>query len=191
MIYFKLVLFIFESLEGLYSLNFSACNSKFFDNFVAILSIRYPRGGSCETALPLPAPLSPGKAEVLKNAPEGPVIWALGAECGHAEKVCTLLEAQGITPVLINIRFVVPFDRETALKFVSRHHFVIEDHGTGGAGSCLCEIFASHPDTQVTLFNWGSGAVGHGDVAELRRRAGLDPESIAGKIAEIVREKGI
>ena len=154
--------------------------------------IRYPRGTSCETDLSLPSPLIPGKAEVLKNAPQGPVIWALGAECGNAGKVCRLLEEQGITAVLINIRFAVPFDRETALQFAARqYHFVIEDHGTGGAGSILCEIFASHPGTQVTLFNWGNGCVGHGNVSELRRKAGLDPETIGGKIMEILKKNDI
>ena len=146
--------------------------------------IRYPRGNSCEKTLPPPGVLQMGKAEILRECSEGPVLWALGAECGIAEQTAELLRQRGIKTTLINARFAAPFDRETALRFSNRLQVVIEDHAGGGLGSALCECCAAVPGGEVLLFNWGSSSVGHGNVAELRRERGLDPESIAGRIAE-------
>lgn len=125
-----------------------------------------------------------GKAEILRECSEGPVLWALGAECGIAEQTAELLRQRGIKTTLINARFAAPFDRETALRFSNRLQVVIEDHAGGGLGSALSECCAAVPGGEVLLFNWGSSSVGHGNVAELRRERGLDPESIAGRIAE-------
>ncbi|MBR2872782.1 MAG: 1-deoxy-D-xylulose-5-phosphate synthase [Lentisphaeria bacterium] len=148
--------------------------------------IRYPRGGSKEKALPEPGPLETGKCEVLKESPEGPVIWALGAECGIAEKVVEILEKEKIAATLINIRFAAPFDRETALKFASRLQVVIEDHGIGGAGSALAEILSGIPGSRMAVFNWGKEIVGHGNVDILRKKHRLTPEDIAGEIMKIL-----
>lgn len=148
--------------------------------------IRYPRGGSREKALPEPRALEIGKSELLQNAPDGPVIWALGAECGIAEKVVEILENENISSTLINIRYVVPFDSEKALKFASRLQVVIEDHGTGGAGSALAEILSGIPGSRLAVFNWGNEIVGHGNVDTLRRKNHLTPEDIAGEIMKIL-----
>ena len=146
--------------------------------------IRYPRGGASEKNLPVPDEIRIGKAQVLRETPGGPVIWALGAECGTAEKTAELLEKEGITTTLINARFVSPFDRETALKYSYRLQVVIEDHAGGGLSSALCECCAQESGKGVLAFNWGGSVPGHGSVAELRRDAGLDPESIARRIME-------
>ena len=146
--------------------------------------IRYPRGGASEKTLPVPEEIRMGKAQVLREAPEGPVLWALGAECGTAEKVAELLEKEGIRTTLINARFVSPFDRETALKYSSRLQVVIEDHAGGGLTGALCECCAAEAGTKVLAFTWANCPPGHGNVAELRRDAGLDPDSIARRIME-------
>ena len=44
---------------------------------------------------------------------------------------------------------------------------------------------------KVMTFNWGKELVGHGNVAELRRQAGMDPESIARRILERIRENSL
>ena len=146
--------------------------------------IRYPRGGASEKALPVPGEIRMGKAQILREAPEGPVIWALGAECGTAEKTAELLEKEGITTTLINARFVSPFDRETALKYASRLQVVIEDHAGGGLTSALCECCEQTSVKGILAFNWANSLPGHGNVAELRHDAGLDPESMARRIME-------
>lgn len=146
--------------------------------------IRYPRGGSSEKTLPAPADLEYGKAQILCGADDGPVLWALGAECGTAEKVIEILRKAGIGATLINPRFVAPFDRRTAERFAGRVQVTIEDHAHGGLASALAETLSSFPGSRILSFNWGGAVVGHGSVSELRRQAGLDPESIA---AEILR----
>jgi 1-deoxy-D-xylulose-5-phosphate synthase len=152
--------------------------------------IRYPRSKSCEKELPEPCAIETGRAEILKEAPEGPVLWALGAECGTAEQTAELLKKEGIDATLINCRFVTPFDRETALRYSSRLQVVIEDHADCGIGAVLSSICAPIPDRgEILCFNWGNELVGHGSVAELRKAAGLDPESIARKIIAHLRQK--
>ena len=144
--------------------------------------IRYPRGGSCEKSLPEPGRIEAGRAQILRESADGPVLWALGAECGTAEKVAEILLNSGIGSTLINARFAAPFDRSTAEKFASRLQVAIEDHASGGIASALAESLSSCPGSRVLAFNWRSGVVGHGNISELRKRAGLDPESIAAKI---------
>ncbi|MBO5793176.1 MAG: 1-deoxy-D-xylulose-5-phosphate synthase [Lentisphaeria bacterium] len=146
--------------------------------------IRYPRGGDCEKALPAPEKVQMGKAQILREFPEGPVLWALGAECGTAEAAADILKSEGINCTLINARFAAPFDSETALRFSNRLQAVIEDHASGGLGSALCECCASGSQGRILTFNWGGAPVGHGNVAALRREHGLDPENIARRIME-------
>ena len=139
-------------------------------------------GGSCEKSLPEPGRIEAGRAQILRESADGPVLWALGAECGTAEKVAEILLNSGIGSTLINARFAAPFDRSTAEKFASRLQVAIEDHASGGIASALAESLSSCPGSRVLAFNWRSGVVGHGNISELRKRAGLDPESIAAKI---------
>ena len=147
--------------------------------------IRYPRGGDFEEELPEPAPLEYGKAQVLRESPEGPVIWALGAECGTMEKAARLLRKEGVEATLVNARFVSPFDAGLARRFRSRLQVTIEDHGPGGLAPALTEALAGEgAPGGVLSFNWGHEAVGYGSVAELRRKAGLDPENIVRRIVE-------
>jgi len=147
--------------------------------------IRYPRGGGCEQDLPAPAPLEHGKAQILRKSPEGPVIWALGAECGTMEKTALLLRKEGIEATLINARFAAPFDSALARRFRSRLQVTIEDHGPGGLASALSEALAGEgAPGGILSFNWGCEVIGHGSVSDLRRKAGLDPENIARKIME-------
>ena len=147
--------------------------------------IRYPRGGPSEQALPPPAPLEPGRAQILRESASGPVIWALGAECGTAEKVAALLGKQGIGATLVNARFAAPFDAELARRFRHRFQIAIEDHGPGGLAAALAEALAGKKEHGGLLgFNWGGKIVGHGALPELRRQAGLDAESIARAVME-------
>ncbi|MBR2374237.1 MAG: 1-deoxy-D-xylulose-5-phosphate synthase [Lentisphaeria bacterium] len=146
--------------------------------------IRYPRGGSDEKDLPIPGKLLYGRAEILKESPEGPVLWALGAECGTAEKVAFLLKTKGIEATLINTRFIAPFDRELALHFKSRLQITIEDHAAGGLAAVLAETLAGVENGGIMSFYWRDEVIGHGNIADLRKLAGLDPEAIADSIIE-------
>jgi 1-deoxy-D-xylulose-5-phosphate synthase len=147
--------------------------------------IRYPRGGDFEEDLPEPAPLEYGKAQILRESPDGPVIWALGAECGTMEKAALLLRKKGIGATLINARFVSPFDAGLARRFRSRLQVTVEDHGPGGLAAALDEALAGEgAPGGVLSFCWGHEAVGYGNVAQLRRKAGLDPENIVRRIVE-------
>ena len=147
--------------------------------------IRYPRGGDFEEDLPEPGPLEYGKAQILRESPAGPVIWALGAECGTMEKVAGLLRKEGIGSTLINARFASPFDAGLARRFRCRLQVTVEDHGPGGLASALTEALVGEgAPGGVLAFNWGHEVVGYGNVAELRRKAGFDPENIARKIVE-------
>ncbi len=147
--------------------------------------IRYPRGGDFEEDLPEPGPLKLGKAQLLRESPEGPVIWALGAECGTMEKVARRLREEGIGATLINARFAAPFDAGLARRFRSRLQVTIEDHGPGGLASALADALAAEgAPGGILSFNWGHGVVGYGSISELRRKAGLLPDDIARRIVE-------
>lgn len=143
--------------------------------------IRYPRGSAGPLASATGnAPLLPGKAEIIKEGP-GPVIWAMGPETGTALAVAKLLkERAGIDCCVVDPRFLKPFDTRTALRFADRHLITIEDHAvSGGLAKLLFSAVPGHPGCKRLAFGWPDEIIGHGKIAELRKKYRLTPEDIA------------
>lgn len=151
--------------------------------------IRYPRGKALRDLEPVP--FIPGQAVVRKDAADAdaPVIWAGGAEVGTALDVAEKLSSAGLECRVIDARSLKPFDREKALQYAGCRQFVIEDHVvSGGLAAALNEALGGVSHAPVTAFGWNSDAVvPHGEVAVLRRQAGLTVEQITEKIMNICK----
>lgn len=144
------------------------------------VAIRYPRGCETKNQWPHP-PVEYGKAEMLLEGPDG-VILAEGSMVRHGFEVCMKLKEAGRHFSLVNIRFIKPLDAALldalAQKYEKLH--VIEDNIlAGGLGSSILEYFSTNnKNVNVRLFAYDDRFIPHGEVNELYRLKGVDPDSI-------------
>ena len=192
--------------HGIYSVGFlralphlaivcPACESemeaalRFAVKLAAPVILRYPRGGSTRQFGEVPFTL--GRAVIRREGDENaPVIWSCGAEVATAFRCAEILEAEGPDCTVVDARFLKPFDGELARSFAARPQFVIEDHCvSGGLASALREAMDGIAHRPVTSFGWSDEEpIPHGEVEKLREKAGLHPERLARRIADICKK---
>jgi 1-deoxy-D-xylulose-5-phosphate synthase len=148
------------------------------------IALRYPRGNGLGVPLKSGFDLLPiGKAETLRKGADVAVI-AIGGMVANALKAATLLEQEGITAEVVNLRFVKPLDTELLDSIARRftHLVTVEDNvTTGGMGGAVAEFLTSHGHGHCSLKMHGipDCFVEHGTPAELYRDLGLDADGIA------------
>ena len=149
-------------------------------------AVRYPRGSGARRAELEDIPVVYGRNSVVRRGDGKVVLWALGPEIDTALEVADIL---GTNAAVILVRFISPFDRELALQFAPSRHFTIENHCIrGGLFTTLCETLAEVSHGEITPFGWPADrTVCHGKVHELRKKYGMDAESIAAKIKESLK----
>lgn len=87
-----------------------------------------------------------GKSEVISVGRDVNIL-VLGMLLGEVLKTRDMLEAQGISTGVTNIRCMKPFDEDTILELVSSKSFIVtvEDHfRTGGLYSAVSEVLVKH-----------------------------------------------
>jgi 1-deoxy-D-xylulose-5-phosphate synthase len=151
--------------------------------------IRYPRG----RAMGVPAKTTPGmlpigKAEVLREGTDIQ-LWALGPWVADALKLSEELQQEGLSIGVVNARFAKPIDRDLLEKqaATARLFVTFEDHSIiGGLGSAVMEELHDLGCPQPVLrIGYPDRFIEHGSSgSDIRAGAGLDPESIAGRIRE-------
>jgi 1-deoxy-D-xylulose-5-phosphate synthase len=158
-------------------------------------AIRFPRTNAPKTdrELPAGAALELGKAEVLREGPDGAII-AYGSMVYHAlDAIEKLEERHGKRLTLVNARFAKPFDETLFARLIEKHEhvFTIEEHvRRGGFGSSVLE-FANRARLEggkIEIIAIDDRFVDHGARVEVLQEVGLDPESI---VATIERRMGL
>lgn len=148
------------------------------------VAIRYPKGSA--PAIDIPASsIEIGKAEVLREGGDFLII-ALGSMVVTALGAAELLARRGLSGTLINSRFAKPLDavllKEASAK--TRFIFTLEEGIlSGGFGSAVQEII-NKPLVRLGL---PDEFICHGSREFLLARYNLDPEAIAGRIEETIR----
>lgn len=157
--------------------------------------VRYPRGQAIGTPIKeMPEALEIGKAERLQE--QGEIeIWAIGSMIADAEQLAQQLHANGIQAGVVNARFVKPLDTELLLSSAQDCQLIVtmEDNViSGGFGSAVMEALQDgHCLHAVERIGWPDVFVEHGNsVAALRKRVGIDPESILQKVLKRYRALG-
>jgi 1-deoxy-D-xylulose-5-phosphate synthase len=150
--------------------------------------IRYPRGTGRGAALPDRfVPIETGEAAVVRDG-RGIQIWALGDMVDTALAAADLLAAEGITPGVVNARFVRPLDTDLLDKQVTAGDLIVTvENGVlrGGFGSSVQEFLAEAGHAvRVLRFGWPDKFVPHGSADILMEQCGLT----AGKIAQSVMQ---
>jgi len=155
------------------------------------IALRYPRG----TGLGVPLrtkyqKLEIGKSETLRKGSDVAIL-AIGRMVDYSLKAAQILDENGISARVENMRFVRPLDGkkldEIARKF--KLIFTVEDNViTGGFGSGVLEYFSETGKKNVQVFRLGlpDAFVEHGAVSVLFEKLKLNPEGIAEQIRQSV-----
>ena len=153
------------------------------------LSIRFPRGEASNAYADDRAPIEYGKSEILVHGSRV-AIFAVGTGVEIADEIMERLKQSGISPTLVNARFIKPID-EALIDEVSTDHSLIvtveENVLKGGYGMNVLD-YVNRKNINVKVYNAAlkDEFIEHGSVSEMRNKYGLDTDSIAGDIIRIL-----
>jgi len=143
------------------------------------VAIRYPRG----TALSVNEgePVEPGKAELLKEGRDIAIL-AVGGRVQPALHAARMLEGEGASAAVYNMRFIKPLDLESIKKAARTGRIITVEDNTilGGFGSAVCEALfeLGCSDVRVSVLGFPDAFVEHGKQKDLRIKYGLDKNGI-------------
>ncbi len=142
--------------------------------------IRYPRGGE-SISFENRTKIELGKAEVLQEGSKITII-AIGKMVSKAMQVAQEFENEGITPTVINARFLKPLDKDCILRnIVGTETVVTIEDGTvvGGLGSEIEQVlFENKINVKLEKFAYPDEFIKHGSVDEIEEKYGLSVGSI-------------
>ena len=164
-------------------------------DFDGPVSVRYPRGSGVGVSITEPMHSLPiGKAEVLREGKDV-CLWAIGSMVQSALLAADKLAEQGISAGVVNMRFAKPLDEELLLEHAAQYGKIVTlEEGVlqGGVGSAVLETLNAAKmlqKCQVLTLGIPDEFVLHGDKKLLFKDLGLDVETIADKIAALVKEE--
>lgn len=149
------------------------------------VAIRYPRGEACDLWKEKRAPIEKARAEVLVEGSRV-ALFAIGSMVQTAWEVRALLETKGIMATVVNARFAVPFDRDLVQTLAESHDLLVvleENVASGGLGQHVASMLMEE-EISVRFLSIAipDCFVEHGDVGELKKALGMDPDSVAERI---------
>lgn len=160
------------------------------------IAIKYPRGYAYTGLKDYMAPIEHGRSEWIYEGSHIAVI-AVGVMVEEAEKLVAMLREDGISPSLINARFISEVDGEMLDNLINNHSLVVtmEENVTGGGYG---EKFASKilernykKDIKHINVSIQTEKVEHGKVDVLRQKLGIDASGVYKKIKAVVDEADI
>lgn len=164
-------------------------------DFDGPVSVRYPRGSGVGVSITEPMHSLPiGKAEVLREGKDV-CLWAIGSMVQSALQAADTLAERGISAGVVNMRFAKPLDEELLLEHAAQYGKIVTlEEGVlqGGVGSAVLETLNAAKmlqKCQVLTLGIPDEFVLHGDKKLLMKDLGLDVETIADKIAALVKEE--
>ncbi|NTW50139.1 MAG: 1-deoxy-D-xylulose-5-phosphate synthase [Chlorobiales bacterium] len=152
-------------------------------------AIRYPRGNATGMTVRKEfQKVEIGKGEILRDGEEVAIL-GIGVITKNAMDAAKLLEAQGISPLVANMRFAKPIDTELLDAICERFDRIVtieENAIRGGFGSAVCEYLQEKGyRNRVLMLGIPDRFIDHGSPAELHKEIGLDPQSIVKSIVEL------
>jgi 1-deoxy-D-xylulose-5-phosphate synthase len=153
------------------------------------IAIRFPKGAAASVpALPV-APLEVGVAELIQEG-EDVLLLAVGSTVVPTVKAAGMLAQQGISCGIVNARWVKPLDPRLVEWAAQYPHVVtLEDNViTGGFGAAVLEELSRNGLAgRVSMLGLPDRFLPSGSAADVAVEVGLDPESIAKRVAETVQ----
>ncbi len=149
------------------------------------VALRYPRGVGEGVDLPrVPETFEVGKSHEVRTG-EDVAILAFGRMLHGALGAADILEKEGISARVVDMRWVKPLDIEAIKKTASTKLVVTVEEGViaGGVGEAvLSELAKLGAQTKVINLGFADEFVPQGKVDELLAHAGLDAQGIAASI---------
>lgn len=166
---------------------------KFAVHFDGPVAVRYPRGEACTEYREQREPIALGRAEILKKGGRVALL-AVGAMVPEAVEAAERLEErEQIKVTVVNVRFIKPFDKALLRELSGNHEWFVtmeENVQIGGFGQQVqAFVDEEHLPVRVCIAAVLDIFVGHGSVEQQRRQCGLDAETVAEKIREILEER--
>jgi 1-deoxy-D-xylulose-5-phosphate synthase len=157
-------------------------------------SVRYPRGNGL--GVPMDEEihaLEIGKAEILLQGTDVAIL-GIGTQVSYCLKAAERLAAEGLSPTVVNARFVKPLDAELILALARSHGSIVtvEDHYLmGGFGSAVMELLEENHMSEVRVLRLGfpDKLIEHGSQSLLLAKYGLDADGIYARVKEFVATK--
>lgn len=153
------------------------------------IAIKYSRGEAYKGLKEYNAPIEYGKSEIIYEGTRVAIL-ACGNMVEEAVKLVDLLKADGINPILVNVRFVSCVDTEMLKAVTDKTEIIVtmeENVSKGGYGELVAAAIADmelydkgrlrHIDASIH-----SEKVVHGSIGKLRQSLGIDADSIYGRI---------
>lgn len=152
------------------------------------VALRYPRGEARGVALPeKPVVLEEGVSRTTREGSDVAIL-AFGRMVQEAEGAAGILESEGVSVRVVDMRWVKPFDINAVHKAATECALVAtaeEGAIEGGIGEGILEALAANPPEKVPpLLTFGipDRFVSQGKVSQLHRELGIDAEGIAERI---------
>ena len=163
---------------------------KFAVNLGKPVAVRYPRGTAYTGLEEFRAPVELGKSEMLYQGSEV-AVFAVGSMVKTAEEVRELLLEQGISPTIINGRFIKPIDVKAVQEACKTHRLIVtleENVASGGYGEAIASYMKqSGLDNELYLVAVPDRFIEHGSVDQLKQEIEMDAPSILKGILERIR----
>jgi len=144
------------------------------------IAIRYPKGSGCEFQ-GSEKPLVFGRGVLLQEGRDV-TLTGVGSMMCIVLEAARLLEMEGISCEVINLRFLRPIDEELILESVkkTKRIVVVEDViKSGGFGSHVAElVFRSRTGADCMVLSLPDKGIEHGKRELIYKRYGIDPEGI-------------
>lgn len=154
-------------------------------------AIRYPRGTAYDGLEEKRTSVRIGKSEILFSG-EKAAILAVGSCVEQAVEACRILEAEGISPTLVNVRFVKPLD-EAMIEVLSKTHthlITVEDNAkAGGYGEHVAAVLKENNlPLHLKILGVPDRFISQGSVAIQKKACGIDGEAIAEAVRAAFKE---
>lgn len=164
-----------------------------FQSGTKAFTIRYPRGNGVmpqwKTAF---EEITIGKGRLIKKGSDIAIL-SFGPLGNFAQQACDLLEKQGISAALYDMRFAKPLDQALLHEiFTAFDKVVTLEDGClqGGFGSAVVEFMIDNNySSQIKRLGIPDSIVEHGEPNELYQECGLDTAGIANSVTELMSSK--
>ncbi len=152
------------------------------------VAVRYPRKVLPDRTGYEKEEFSP-RPEILKTGSDVTFI-AVGDMLSTVQKTCKILEENGRSSEIINLKTVKPLDPQILIESAEKTKFVVTVENNiidGGVGEkILCLLDKAVPQCRVEIMAIPNEPVSHASIEQIMKRYGLDPESIADKIGNML-----
>lgn len=156
------------------------------------MAVRYPRGTACDEMSECRQEIVLGRSETILEGKDIAIL-AVGSMVPDGMRLCRELEKCGLTPTLINVRFVKPFDKDRVRELEAGHGLIVtleENVEIGGFGQSVLS-FANEARLNLRVRNFALPDlfIPHGTPDRLKADAGLDCDSMKQIILRELKER--